>query len=116
MENGDEVSKRACLCPQEFRGGNYPQDILGGEGKLPQWPTLYTPLKSSSIFEIIGGLYLWTTYLKYCLPLLQGRTQGGGGGTFATPWDFEAKNVPNLINRMCFSILSYLIIFYLMEI
>ena len=57
----------------------------------------------------------------------QGRTQGGGKGAIrppltdsgrgvAPPWDFEAKNVPNLINRKCFSILSYLIIFYLMEI
>ena len=33
-------------------------------------------------------------YLKYT----HGRIQGGGWGDIRPPWDFEAKNVPNLIN------------------
>ena len=47
--------------------------------------------------------------------LSQGRIQGGAGGHLPPPLtDFKAKNVPNLINHMCFSISSYLIIFYLL--
>ena len=36
---------------------------------------------------------------------------GGWRGDIRHPLRFRGKNVPNLINRMCFSILSYLIIF-----
>ena len=71
---------------------------------------------------ILSFIYLFI--YAFCLhnyTSIQGRIQGGGGGTFATPWqiqggafwDFEAKNVPNFINRMCFSISSF---FYLMEV
>ena len=38
MENGDEVSKRGCLCPKNLGGGNYPQDILGGRINYPNDP------------------------------------------------------------------------------
>ena len=31
MENGDQVSKQGCLCPQDLGGGcNYPQNSRGG--------------------------------------------------------------------------------------
>ena len=38
MENGDQVTKRVYLCPQDSRGGgNYPQDSKGG-GSNPNNP------------------------------------------------------------------------------
>ena len=44
MENGDQVSKRECFCPQESRGGGViiPR-ILGGVSN-PNNPPLFTPL------------------------------------------------------------------------
>ena len=50
-----------------------------------------------------------SSFIRIACMCTQGRFQGGGGRTFAPPWDFEAKNVPNLINRMCFSISSWTI-------
>ena len=47
MENGDQVSKQGCLCPQDLGGGDViTPKILGGEGNYPKdsTPILYTPL------------------------------------------------------------------------
>ena len=30
MENGEKVSKQGYLCPQDSKGGSYPQDSAGG--------------------------------------------------------------------------------------
>ena len=48
-------------------------------------------------------------------PLPPRRIQGGGcGSPFAPPWDFEGKNVPNLINCMC-SVSLFKLFHYSME-
>ena len=41
MENGDQVTKRVYLCPQDSRGGNYPQDSKGRGGGTPITPLIY---------------------------------------------------------------------------
>jgi len=47
MENGDQVTKRGCLFPQDSiggEGGNYPLDSRGGGVSNPNNPPLFTPL------------------------------------------------------------------------
>ena len=116
---------------------NYNSSAIGCSwtpGSLPAFYLLYNSLAPLPLLGQVGEVSQTIRQRFVCtLKLLrllqsnqQGRIQGGRGDIrhpltdsgrgVATPWDFEAKNVPNLINRMCFSILSYLIIFYLMEI
>ena len=50
---------------------------------------------------------------KHVHPWPRGGYRGGGGRTFAPPWDFAAKNVQNLKNRMCtpfFKLFDYLLV------
>ena len=112
----------------------YESSILNGgylSSNIYQWYTLYSEINWKSYcthFLYCPAQLSWLDFTalyrplrRVSLSLLSGAdTGGGGGGTFAPPWqiqggrsppgDFEAKNVPHLINCMCTPFSSYLII------
>ena len=53
MENGEKVSKQGYLCPQDSKGGTYPQDSAGGGLLNPNNPPpQYTHL---NLMSLTGG-------------------------------------------------------------